>query len=292
MTTPEFRVYIAPARLYPEIWRLLLGLLLILFTYLGLSALMLAGMFLATEPTGVQPLLGMVSGASRPMPTLVLLLSFAGLGLGAVVAAAACHFRGPGTLFGPFDEMLRAFVIAAVISVLFLGVFTALAFALDPPHDNLPLDVWLRYLPFAVSAVLLQTASEELVFRAYLPQQLAARFSARAVWMGLPAMVFAVLHYDPEFGAVSWLIVATVFVFALIASDLVVQTGNLGAAMGLHFANNLFALLIVSMDGTITSLSLFVIPTPANAAEWAVALGINTLLLLFLWRVLRFVLTR
>ncbi len=290
--TPEFRAYIAPVRLYPQIWRLLLGVLLIVFIYAGFTALVLAGVFAATMPFGFFPFLMELASPANPVPTLVLLFTFAGFGLGAIIAAPACHYRSPATLFGPLDETLRGFFITVVICLAFFAAFGALMLALDTATANLPFGQWVRYLPLAVLLVLVQTASEELVFRAYLPQQLAARFASRAVWMFLPALLFALLHYNPQFGPAAWMIVATVFAFALIATDLVEQTGSLGAAMGLHFVNNLFALLVISMDETITGLSLFIAPLPADMAQWAVSTAVNLAILLVLWRVLRYALTR
>ena len=290
--TPEFKAYIAPARLYPQVWRLLLGMLLIVFIYAGFTALVLVGVFAATMPFGFFPFLMELASPAKPIPTLVLLFTFAGFGLGAIIAAPACHYRSPATLFGPLDETLRGFFITVVICLAFFAAFGALTLAFDSAAANLPFEQWLRYLPFAVPLVLMQTASEELVFRAYLPQQLAARFASRAIWMFLPALLFALLHYNPQFGPAAWMIVATVFAFALIATDLVEQTGSLGASIGLHFVNNLFALLVIAMDKTITGLSLYVSPLPAGMAQWAVSVAINLALLLVLWRILRYALTR
>ncbi len=47
------------------------------------------------------------------------------------------------------------------------------------------------------SACLIQTGAEELVFRGYLQQQLAARFASPLIWMVLPALIFGAVHYDP-----------------------------------------------------------------------------------------------
>ncbi len=290
--TPEFKAYIAPARLYPQIWRLLLGILLIVFIYAGFTALVLAGVFAATMPFGFFPFLMELASPSKPVPTLVLLFSLIGFGLGAIIAAPACHYRSPATLFGPLGETLRGFLITVAICLAFFIVFGALTLVFSSVAENLPFDQWLRFLPLAVPLVLLQTASEELVFRAYLPQQLAARFTSRAVWMVVPALLFSLLHFNPKFGPEAWMIVATVFAFALIATDLVEQTGSLGAAIGLHFVNNLFALLVIAMDETITGLSLYVSPLPAGMAQWAVSVAINLALLLVLWRILRYALTR
>ena len=56
-----------------------------------------------------------------------------------------------------------------------------------------------------------------------------------------------------------WAIWATCLGIA--CADLTARTGNLGAAMGLHIANNAFALLIVAVEGWPASgLALFLYP--------------------------------
>lgn len=59
-------------------------------------------------------------------------------------------------------------------------------------------------------------------------------------------------------GSNALLIVAVTTFFGIIATDVTVRTGNLGAAIGLHFMNNLQAMMLLSLDGTLNGLSLYV----------------------------------
>ena len=62
-----------------------------------------------------------------------------------------------------------------------------------------------------------QISAEELAFRGYLMQGLAARFRARAVWWGLPALLFGLMHWNPAtFGPNAWLVVLTAGLIGLI----------------------------------------------------------------------------
>jgi len=254
MRTPEFNAYIAPARLYPQIWRLILGILLILFIYLGFMGLVFWAGFIVTFPMGSLRWANAVLTVQGAVPTLIMLFTFTGMALGPIIAAPACHMRGPGTLFGPLDVTLRGFLTAAVLALTGFAIYGAVSLLFQPVVPNLAVKVWLQYLPYALPVLLIQTSAEELLFRGYLQQQLAVRFRSRAVWMLIPAALFSVGHYDAEMGDTAWLVVGVTFVFALIAADLVERTGSLGAAIGLHFANNVFALLLVSVKGTITGL--------------------------------------
>lgn len=293
MRTPEFEAYIAPARLYPQIWRLVLGILLILFIYLGFMAIVFWGGFAYATPFKFLSWANAVMTTQGAVPTLIMLFTFIGMALGPIIAAPACHMRGPGTLFGPFSTTVRGFFTTLGIVALIFAVFSAAAYYLEPPLPNLPLNEWLRYLPFALPLILIQTSAEELIFRGYLQQQLAARFNSRFFWMVLPSLLFAALHWDPAMGNNKWLVIAVTFVMALIASDLTEKTGSLGAAMGLHFANNIFALLIISVQDTINGLALFVTPfDKTDTTQLPLAMGIDLILLLVIWRILRIALDR
>ncbi len=293
MFSPEFNAYVAPARLYPQIWRLLLGIVLIVFIYAGFVGLVFWAGFAYATPFGFLSWANGVLTIQGAVPTLIMLFTFAGMALGPIIAAPACHMRGPGTLFGPFGDTLRGFFTATGIVLLIFGIVSILSFFLTPPLANLPFNDWLWLLPYAVPLILIQTSAEELVFRGYLQQQLAARFKSRFAWMILPSMLFAAMHWDPEMGSNAWLVIGVTFCMALIAADLTEKTGSLGAAMGLHFANNLFALLFISMQDTITGLALFVTPfTKADTAEMPLVLAIDLILLLVIWRLLRIALDR
>lgn len=293
MRTPEFNAYIAPARLYPQIWRLILGILLILFVYMGFVGLVFWAGFAYATPFKFLSWANAVMTTQGAVPTLIMLFTFVGMALGPIIAAPACHMRGPGSLFGPFSTTLRGFLTAAGLVLLIYAAYTAVSFMLEPPQANLPLGDWLRYLPYALPLILIQTSAEELVFRGYLQQQLAARFKSRFFWMALPSMLFAALHWDPSMGSNAWLVLIVVFAMALIAADLTEKTGSLGAAMGLHFANNIFALLFVSVQDTINGLALYVTPfDKADTASLPLALGIDLVLLLVVWRILRIALDR
>ena len=73
MRAPEFAAYIHPARQYPELWRILLGILLTLFIYLACFALMLVvfvlGWFYLRYTSGGRSLYAIGGNpARRPFP--------------------------------------------------------------------------------------------------------------------------------------------------------------------------------------------------------------------------------
>lgn len=211
--------------------------------------------------------------------TLLQFLAFAIPLLGLAGLLRLLHRRGLWSLIGDpqaaWGDLWR--VAWAVVLVL-------VAIELLPPWQGLttdtllrPLPSWAAWVPVALLALLVQVSAEELFFRGYLQQQLACLSPARWVWMGLPSVLFGLVHYWNGFGAadgVIWAIWAALL--GLACADLTARTGNLGAAIGLHLANNLLAVLLVGVQGWPGSgLALFVYP---YADPDTLAAGVDALL--------------
>lgn len=264
---PRFDAYVAPARRFPQAWRLALGFALILGTYFAWMAAM-GGLIWALNGLDVLDgqLRSLEQGAS-PLAMLALLSTFLGGWLGVWLAARLLHRRGWRSLFGRPAQVLGDFALGAGVMLGLGGGLMLLALPLLPPLEPaLPPGVWLAFLPLALLGLLIQTGAEELVFRAYLQQQLAARFASRLVWMGLPSALFGLAHYAPgQTGAELWLVVAATALFGLVAADLTARTGALGLAWGLHFANNVLAILMITAMPGMDGLSLFRLPEGAEA---------------------------
>lgn len=255
----KFQDYYAPALETKSIWRLLAGMIVLTVVYIVFGILVRFWFEAYLDITGGSlPYDGgmeAVIGGGTPVGVIVVLMSFVGMFLGVYAAVKLVHKRRLKTLFGPnFQDVLRGFgkgfIFLTAVSLISLALYSFI----DPPNKNMELPIWLYWMIFAIPLLFLQILSEELVFRGYLQQQLAARFNSRWVWYVLPSVLFGVLHFDQEtLGPNAWLVVVQTTLFGLIAADITARTGTLGAAIGLHFANNLFAMTVVSLDGTILS---------------------------------------
>ncbi len=94
-------------------------------------------------------------------------------------------------------------------------------------------------------------------------------------------------------GHQAWLVIGMAFVVAMMAADLTEKTGALGAAIGLHFANNVFAILVVSVKDKMDGLSLFVTEfDKTDMTQMPGDLALNLLTLLIVWWILRNLLDR
>ena len=277
-----FRAYVAQARTGRlSLWRVCLGVGLALILSPGLVLLFMLA-------AGVVIGLGLHSRVPRATEAQIgdIIRQFVGSPSGAAVQLAAIaagwgciwlivhllHRRTVASVLGAGHRLVWAdFVraMAAVLIVTALGGWVMSVFDPTPPRRDVEIDTWiLSSLPF-VALLLVQTSAEELVFRGYVAQTLAARFRNPLVWAGLPTIIFALLHWDPAAtGSANTIILGSIIVFALAATLLVYATGNLGASMGLHFGNNLMAVLFFSHEGRFDGLSLFV-GEPLSARDWS-----------------------
>jgi len=260
--SPKFDAFIAPARAYPQLWRLLCGLLFGAVIYYGLTLTF----FFYAQISGIR-VFRALAGQGTPLETAVLLASFVTMAIAVAIVAKMFQKRGVLTLIGrDLQDVRTHFIVTATIVFAILVVWSGFSMLFYAPEPNLPFTTWLAWLPVSLVLIFVQTTSEELVFRGYIQQQLAVRFRSRWVWMFLPSALFGLGHYDVEsFGPNAWLVVANITIFGLVAADLTARTGNLGAAMGLHFVNNMMVFLFIALKGDISGLSLNV--TPFSVAD-------------------------
>jgi uncharacterized protein len=259
---PAFDRFVQPARIRPQIWRFLLGMVLAFAIYAAWTAGVIALAYFALAG-GEDPLfwVGTLAEAKTPRGTLILLLTFVGMALGPMAAARWLHRRTAGSLFGPRVRVLRDFVVAAGIVFVVLGASVGLWSLQYDAMPNLPWSTWALILPLTLLGLLVQTGAEEVLFRGYMQSQLAARFRSPIAWLVFPSLLFGIVHYDPtSAGGNVWLVVGAATMFGFIAADLTARSGSIGAAWGFHFANNTIAIALLSTDGTITGLSRWVTP--------------------------------
>ena len=267
--SPRFEAFVEPARARPEIWRLLAGGLIAGAVWLAVTAALVIG-FGRGSATGA---------------LLAYLWGFSGLILGIGVATRLFQKRSLASVVGPGGIEPRAYLIGiAVVALLALPT----AFALDAPARRMGLAEWAAALPIAIPALAIQTGAEEMLFRGYLAQGLAARFRSRAIWWVLPALLFGAMHWNPPtFGENAWLVVVSAALTGLILADVTIRTGNLSLAMGMHFANNAIAVLLVAPPSPLSGLTLFEAPINPAAADdfrpYLLADIGSTLLLYAIW---------
>lgn len=288
---------VQPARRRREIWRLFAGLILAGVIAFVLGTLLRSFLFALSPDIAAE-----VSGESAegqgntPTSLIILLYSFGLMIIGTFIAARVVQQRDPWSIIGPLDRAIRQFW--AVLKMLALLVFVM---AVLPPYDmgeplvpNLDFGLWFTLLPLSLSAVFVQVASEEILFRGYIQQSLAARFSSPVFWMFLPAALFGLGHYLPEeAGENAWMIALWATLFGVLMADLTARAGTLGPAIALHLVNNVTAILIVSVPDSLSGLSLATTPySLSDASEMRGWLIIDFALMFISWLAARVAIRR
>lgn len=291
MNLSRYTPMIEDARRRPALWRLLLGLGTVFSVLVLWFAALIAFRALTTGAQFVDAGAELITlGADHPGQALLFLMIVAGLGLGTCAAAAVWQRRSPRSLIGPGARTLRQGFIAAAVTFGFLGALSLVSLPLSElPIRNQPLHTWLAWLPLGVLALIFQTGSEEILFRGYLQSQFAARFRSLAVAIAVPSVMFGFAHFVPVFptlAAMTYVLIAALF--GVLAADLTIRTGSIGAAWGFHFANNALAILFVAPSGSITGLALWRTAEEFGPETFASPLAtLEVLVLLASWFLIR-----
>ena len=291
MSQVEFERYVAPARARPGIFRLLAGLVLIVVGWLFWTALVIglaaiAEGFRGTAAPEAVDLALLRFTADDPSSIALMLATFIGIWPATALATRWFHGRPFGTLLSPERRMRwRELGAGLGLAVALWAAGTILAFALfgPPARSGVAVPVWAVWLvPLAV-LVFLQAAGEELIFRGYLLQQLAARWRSPLIWGFLPAFLFGIGHFSPDRGlAANAIYVGTTLVFGVIAAVLVWRTGAIAAAMGLHAGNNFAAIGVTGLEGVASGSQLWVYGAAVKEELVVIDLVLMTLLLIWL----------
>lgn len=290
MTQPPFW---QPAQARPQIWRTLLGITLIFAGFFGATFAIFMG---GAAALGTTPA-ALLSGGT-PQGAALFFSTFIGFHLALLIVLPLLHRRRYRTLFGPSGRMNWRHFRYGILFIIGLGLVSILSLGIEQlvlpdgtrPQIALanPPGGWAAWLIPALALVFLQTLSEELVFRGYLLQQLRARFRSVWVWAILPSTLFGALHFDPAtYGLNAWLYVLNTGVVGTIACFVTLRTGNLGAAAGLHFANNAM-LLLTGIQGDLDGFSLFAIAVDPKSGymTWSILFQTGLSLAIFVgwWR--------
>lgn len=284
--------FVAPAHARSEPWRLGAGIGLIVMLALTMATAFGALMGALLPPALYTAYVEQTSDG--PGEILFLLFGFAFFLIPTLVCVDILHGRRPVTLAGrPRLALWQARRVAGALVLLYLALW------LLPPYDAAGLEpgldtrVWIALMPLGLLGVLVQVATEEIIFRGYLLQQLAARFSHPAIWMVAPSVLFGILHHDPALGENSVWLMASAALFGIVASDLTARSGSLGPAIALHFVNNATAFLLIAGQHEMGALALYLWPVDmTDPAQMRTMLAIDAAVLLCSWLAARVALRR
>jgi membrane protease YdiL (CAAX protease family) len=283
----NFANYVELARGESRFWKVILTLV---FWFVGYFVM--AGIFI-TLASNQLVFSGLATGRFvTPIAVYVLLLTFVIWVAAFWGALRLFHKRGIGSVLGgPKSKVIRNFAIAVGVSAVFLLSVQYIFPSDDHIQQNLSASRWLALMPIGLALMLIQVSAEELIFRGYLQQQFAIWIENRWFYMLFPSLIFGLMHFDGSMGmGVGLMVVCATGLLGLFLADLTYRTGNLGAAIGVHFANNFSAMFWVSYQEQISGLARYVAPEyfdqPELFIQAAKSMLITTAILFFVYFVI------
>jgi len=142
------------------------------------------------------------------------------------------------------------FVCLFVCFVLFLCILALRAYLLHITGGRVLIEKGIKSDNFDIVLlytvlILISCVMEELLFRGYLTRVLSTFTTNTWLVVFFVNVVFAATHIEGRISdTTSWLYLIRVFLLGVAASILVLQTGSLSSAIGLHFANNMFGYIL------------------------------------------------
>lgn len=197
---------------------------------------------------------------------------------------------GGGFRWGQFWRAALALLLLALLAL-------ALGYALEPQQYRFPARPpgHLFWIALAMVVIFVQSLGEEVMFRGYLLRAWGAVLPFRLPVTGAVIALFVTGHLWNEDLQRDLLVNVIYFVAGeIIAYAVLFRTQNLAASAGLHWMNNVLALVAPTVPGQPTVLALAIYTDPVYMAggsrlldpltHAAGIVGVTVLLTLFFWR--------
>ncbi len=150
-----------------------------------------------------------------------------------------------------WKRFFTAFGVWFVIAV----VYFAIDYTLNPVTYNFQFDASKFILLLLLSLILIpiQTSYEELVFRGYLAQGIAAWTKNRWLTILIPSLLFGLMHaFNPEVKEYGfWVAMPQYVFFGLLFGFITILDDGIELAMGSHAANNMFLCLFITNKSSV-----------------------------------------
>ena len=149
-----------------------------------------------------------------------------------------------------FERILYSFMIwgTAISTLVFLD------YSLNPDdyQVNFKVKEFIILFIIAISLIPIQISVEEIVFRGYLMQGFGNWFNSRFMALFLSSTVFGLLHFsNPEIDALGNKFIVQYITAGFILGIIALMDDGLELSLGLHAAQNLIGVLLLTADWTV-----------------------------------------
>ena len=246
------------------------------------------GGFLGGQLLGSIPLVilsSMAFGISKNLFLFLVMFSFVVSLLITIYLIKILHRRTfSETVNGTRKIRTGRLISGALTWTIIITVYLIIDYNLNPENYVLQFN-WGNFFILTVLALCLipiQTTSEELLFRGYLAQGIAAWTKNRYLSILIPGLLFGLMHIaNPEVAEFGfWLSMPQYIFFGLLFGLISVLDDGIELAMGMHAANNIFTLIFTTHAASaLQTDAMFEVQT-INPAKELVALLIAGLIVL------------
>jgi membrane protease YdiL (CAAX protease family) len=165
--------------------------------------------------------------------------------------------------------------VGAGIAIAAASLLSVISYALDPTafhfHGIDPAS-WIPMLFLAAVAFFVQASTEEMVYRGYLAQWVAAFTRSPLLILGIPALVFSAPHFGNVASDAGYLILLPYVVMGLVLGLVAWRSGSLWMGAGIHMGNNWFITMFVGNEAErLPKVSMFT--TTGSGSVWEMVIG-------------------
>lgn len=240
-------------------WRYLVSIILIAFFWQVIGALPLGALVIVlmgdNDPTTnveLDPL--KFEGVDSIWPYLAINFTILGMLLGLFLAVRFIHKRYLRTVVTPLERVdWQRLLLGFGVFLLLIASATLIEALFKPGEYVVSFDArqFLLFLPVALVVTPLQAAAEELLFRGYLMQGMGLLTRSKAVPVLGSSLLFMAAHLtNPEMVEDVYLVPVLYFLLALFLAVITIKSNSLELAIGVHAANNLFAVLVMNYENS------------------------------------------
>lgn len=204
------------------------------------------------------------------------------------------HSRNYKTLFsGSGNIRWKRFFVAALIWMGLMAIYLIIDYSVNTESFTFNFEL-NKFLPLVLVTLLLipfQSSYEEIMFRGYLAQGVAAWTKNRVAVILFPALIFGMLHiFNPEVSEYGfWLVMPQYVLFGIIFGLISVLDDGIELAMGAHSANNIFLSLFVTTKASALQTPALLVQEHVNALKDLIFMTvIGAIFIIILSKVYRF----
>lgn len=174
---------------------------------------------------------------------------------GLYISLKHIHKRKFKTLITPYSKVSFGRICYGFSIYFFLILIsTVIEYFIHPKDFSFTLDYSLLFKSLSIILVftLIQTTTEELLFRGYVIQLLGLFLKSNILLAVISGIIFAVPHFlNPEMANGFFIMALNYFAYGFLLAIVTFKSNTLEIAIGVHAANNLFCALIVNYENSV-----------------------------------------